>query len=55
MTISPVLDPEAETELERETAKVPKTKIPTPLRPKPRTLIEEIFEGHQDFLGYTPD
>jgi hypothetical protein len=55
MTISPVLDPEVETEVEKGTIKVSEPKIPNPLRPKQRTLLEEIFEGHQDFLGYTPD
>lgn len=55
MTTSPVLDPEVETEVEKETAKLSEPKPPGPLRPKRRTLLEEIFEGHEDFLGYTPD
>jgi|HubBroStandDraft_5_1064220.scaffolds.fasta_scaffold67725_2 hypothetical protein len=55
MTISPVLDPEVETEVEKETAKASEPKIPASLRPKPRTVLEEIFEGHQDFLACTPD
>ena len=55
MTTSPVLDREVETEVEKETAKISEPKPPGPLRPKRRTLLEEIFEGHEDFLGYTPD
>ncbi len=55
MTTSPVLDPEVETEVEEETTKISEPKLPTPFRQKPRTLLEEIFEGHEDFLGYTPD
>jgi hypothetical protein len=55
MTTSPVLDPEVETEVEEETPKISELKPPTPFRQKPRTLLEEIFEGHEDFLGYTPD
>ncbi|MGA8437450.1 MAG: hypothetical protein WB762_21245 [Candidatus Sulfotelmatobacter sp.] len=44
-----------ETEVDKETARVFEPKIPAPLRPKQRTLLEEIFAGHQDFPGYTPD
>jgi hypothetical protein len=51
MTISTVFDREVETAIEKATAKVSEPKIPTSLRPKPRTALEAIFEGHQDFLG----
>jgi hypothetical protein len=54
MTISPVLDPEVETGVEKETAKVSELKIPTSLRPKPRTVREAIFEGTRIFSPTLP-
>jgi hypothetical protein len=34
---------------------ISKPKPPSPLRRKPRALLEEILKGHEDFPGYTPD
>ncbi len=56
MAASPVITPEEELAEEKKTVKASAPK-PKPVRPKQarQTLLEEIFEGHEEFLGYTPD
>lgn len=46
--------PEIESSVEEEEIK---SVEPRPLEPKPpvRSLSTEIFEGHMEYLGYTPD
>jgi hypothetical protein len=46
--------PQVETEspLEIETIREPEPVAPTPTR---RTLLQRIFEGYEEYLGYTPD
>ncbi|MFZ0954507.1 MAG: hypothetical protein WAN17_19710 [Candidatus Sulfotelmatobacter sp.] len=58
MAASPIIAPEEELELEKKDLKVCETKS----KPKPagqkrpdRSLLQKIFEGHEEFLGYTPD
>jgi hypothetical protein len=55
MTANSVLEPEVEPKVEKKTVNLSGPKPATPLRPKRRTLLEEIFEGHEEYLGYTPD
>jgi len=55
MITSPVLEPEVEPEVEKKTVNISEPRPPSPLRRKPRTFLEEILKGHEDFLGYTPD
>lgn len=57
MAASPVTTPEEEeVALKNKTQKVREPK-PEPASPKPppRDLVHRIFEGHEDFLGWTPD
>jgi hypothetical protein len=56
MAASPVTTPEEELAAEKKTVKASAPK-PKPVRPKQRnlTVLEEIFEGHEEFLGYTAD
>ncbi|MFZ0199523.1 MAG: hypothetical protein WB523_22685 [Candidatus Sulfotelmatobacter sp.] len=46
--------PQVETESRKKTVT---TREPEPVAPtpKPRTLLQRIFEGHEEYLGYTPD
>jgi hypothetical protein len=45
--------PEVESSVEKQTAPVRKRES----KPEPRfgDLVMQIFEGHEEFLGYTPD
>jgi len=58
MAANPIISPEEELAVEKKTLKVcePKAK-PRPRGPKQpvRDLLFEIFEGHEEFLGLTPD
>ena len=55
MAPSLLAPPEVEFEIEEELVNESKTKRPAPPTSKRRNLLEEIFEGHEDFLGLTPD
>ncbi len=46
--------PPVETESRKETVTI---REPKPVAPKaqPRTLLQRIFVGHEEYLGYTPD
>jgi hypothetical protein len=46
--------PQVETESEKEIETVREPE-PVPPTPKRRTLLQRIFEGHEEYLGYTPD
>jgi hypothetical protein len=48
--IAPQVEPPVE-------KKIVRTYEPKPVAPKPpvRNLLSEIFEGHEEFLGWTPD
>jgi hypothetical protein len=55
MSASSVITPEEELVSEKKTSKIyapPKTQ--TPQKPK-REPLSELFEGHEEYLGYTPD
>ena len=57
--MSPVcIEPEVESPVEEERLHVDKAKSePEPQGPKQRirALLAEIFSGHEEFLGWTPD
>ncbi len=55
MAPSLLAPPEVEFEIEEEVLAELETKRPAPPAPKRRNLLEEIFQGHEDFLGLTPD
>ena len=46
--------PQEEVAVEKKTNKVCESK---PMAPKPQAqnLVAKIFEGHEEFLGWTPD
>lgn len=46
--------PEVEPASPKETTTIREAKPVAPT-PKPRTLLQRIFEGHEEYLGYTPD
>jgi len=54
MAASPKLAPQVELVFEK---KIPKRAEPKPIEEKPpvRDLLTEIFGGHEEFLGWTPD
>jgi hypothetical protein len=51
---APSIAPQVEFPVEE---KIVRTYEPTPIVPKPpvRNLLSEIFEGHEEFLGWAPD
>jgi len=54
MSASSVITPEEELVSEKKTSKIytpPKAQTPKPKR----GLLSELFEGHEEYLGYTPD
>jgi len=51
---APCIAPQVEPPVERETLQVRQTKLVAPQQP-PGSILAEIFEGHEDFLGCTPD
>ena len=51
---APCIAPQVEPPVEKETFEVCETKPAAPKQP-PRGILSEIFEGHEDFLGLTPD
>jgi hypothetical protein len=53
---SPVITSEEELAREKKSVKARESK-PRPVRPKQssRTVLEEIFEGQEEFLGYSSD
>jgi hypothetical protein len=46
--------PQVEPESRKETVTI---REPKPVAPKPqsRTLLQRMFEGNEEYLGYTPD
>jgi len=55
MSASSVITPEEELASEKKTSKIyAPPKAQTPKKPK-RGLLSELFEGHEEYLGYTPD
>lgn len=44
-----------ESQVEKKNVKVLETAPPALTVPKRRNLLEEIFAGHEEFLGLTPD
>jgi hypothetical protein len=46
--------PQVESESRKETVTTREPKPAAP-KPQPRTLLQRVFEGHEDYLGYTPD
>ncbi len=58
MAASAIISPEEETAVEEETRKTGEPELkPKPGEPKRqgRNTLFEIFKGHEDFLGWTPD
>ncbi len=58
MAASAIISPEEETAVEEETRKTGEPELkPKTVEPKRqrRNTVLEIFEGHEDFLGWTPD
>jgi hypothetical protein len=59
MAASPIIAPkEEEIVLEEKTRKTSEPELkPKPVNPKQRVqdMVFEIFKGHEDFLGWTPD
>ncbi|MFZ0419998.1 MAG: hypothetical protein WAM04_17995 [Candidatus Sulfotelmatobacter sp.] len=58
MAPSAIIEPEVDLDLEQELrdAYGPKQPKPsTPPTPKQRNLLDEIFKGHEEFLGLTAD
>ncbi|MGA8212665.1 MAG: hypothetical protein WB799_03680 [Candidatus Sulfotelmatobacter sp.] len=59
MAASPIIAPEEEgTALEEKTRKTSQPELKSkPVNPKQQVqdTLFEIFEGHEDFLGWTPD
>jgi hypothetical protein len=51
---APCIAPQVEPPVEKETCEVCETGPVAPEQP-PRSILAEIFEGHEDFLGWTPD
>ncbi|MFZ0308594.1 MAG: hypothetical protein WCA76_04765 [Candidatus Sulfotelmatobacter sp.] len=55
MVTAPTLAPEEEElAVEKRTVKLSEPKPPARKQPS-RNLLSEIFEGHEEFLGLTPD
>jgi hypothetical protein len=56
MVASPILAPEEDIAVVK---KIRKVYVPTPKpvgrNERVREMLFEIFEGHEDFLGWTPD
>ncbi len=46
--------PEVETESRKHNVTIGEEKPPSPASRR-RTLLHRIFEGHEEYLGYTPD
>jgi hypothetical protein len=51
---APCIAPQVEPPVEKETLQVREPKQAASKQP-PRSIPAEIFEGHEDFLGWTPD
>lgn len=49
------LEPEVEVKLAEEKTTKRTEPEPAPRKSKVRSLFREIFEGHEEYLGYTPD
>lgn len=47
--------PPVESPVEKKTLRTYEPKPVRPNPPAPKSLLYEIFEGHEDFLGWTPD
>jgi hypothetical protein len=54
LEVVPQVETESETKSRKESATIPEEKPVSPA-PKRRTLLQRIFEGHEEYLGYTPD
>ncbi len=56
MAASPIIAPEEELASEKISVEVKLSdpKLVAPIAPV-RNLLEEIFAGHEEFLGWTPD
>jgi hypothetical protein len=52
MAAPPCIAPEEETLVEENLS--PEDE-PEPTEVKPKSLLVEIFSGHEEFLGWTPD
>jgi len=51
---APCIAPQVKPPVEKGTLQACETKPAAPKQP-PRGILSEIFEGHEDFLGLTPD
>jgi hypothetical protein len=49
------ITPETEPEVKKRTRKASAPRRPVPPLPKGRNFLEEIFNGHEEFLGLTSD
>jgi hypothetical protein len=57
MVTAPTIAPQEEEEelaIEKKTVRLPEPK-PLAQKQPSRSLLSEIFEGHEEFLGLTPD
>jgi hypothetical protein len=54
MSANAVLDPPEELIAEEKSPQIYEPKL-KPVAPRKLSLLEEIFKGHQEFLGLTPD
>ncbi|MGA2021789.1 MAG: hypothetical protein ABSH02_14450 [Candidatus Sulfotelmatobacter sp.] len=58
MAPSTIIEPEVDLDLEQNPRAASGPKQPKPSThpsPKQRNLLDEIFNGHEEFLGVTPD
>jgi hypothetical protein len=60
MAPSAIIEPEVDLELDleqkpRTTSGPRQPKASSPPSPEQRNLLDEIFKGHEEFLGLTPD
>lgn len=51
---APCIAPQLEPPVEEKTLQAGEPK-PVPPKQPARGIVSEIFEGHEDFLGWTPD
>jgi hypothetical protein len=55
MPFETLITQEEELALEKEAPKISEPKPGPEVKQSKRSVLVEIFAGHEDFLGYTPD
>jgi hypothetical protein len=55
MPVDTLITPEEELTFEKKAPKISEPKPSSEVKPPKRSLLAEIFAGHEEFLGYTPD